>query len=829
MLSAPWVEFLGGLMKTVREAGGIEQRIICGGRFVGVISGEIPASQIIPIDEVALHRRLAEGAPETGAPSRAFAASREISGSLNGGVDALRQAIEAGAGEFTPDLILSIGARVPYLNTIWPNANIVHVEVGAFNSPPFPRSFFFDAQGIYADSQVARFERRWVETLSDKDIDLAKRFRSTYLDRLAKQSPISAMEIRGTFERVALLPLQVSNYYSFDEQSPYNSQFEYLWDMAMRCPPDVGLVVTEHVSGGEVITAQAPLDNEEFLRRHAPNVIFHKRLRKFSSLSQNLIPLVDGVWSISSSVGVQAALLGVRTGSPPGSQNAALAEDCSTSDFFGSLAMPARDRTAELAWYLTRYAMPEKVWRDPVWLTAHFKRLAEGGKTPDVLIAPHEQLADAWLEGTEPPTTVYVNEAVRRSVAEAKADMTLAEAQGRAAAEVQHARCRAGRHRPRFLLLNDTRAIDAHRHLGCNAVIHHILDAMDGAGFAWHGSAIFRSDCDQLARSPGFEDVRLILFNAEGSLHHDSPRCRELMEFCREMKASGIPAVLVNAVWNENSAVLGDMLKGFEIVAVRESNSLAAVRQFHQTALQVPDISFAAFRQANGFFLGDAPQQRGASEFLITDSVLTGVASGLRDFAERNSFPLYLMGSVHARWVEDPASLFEVEGTTYPRILRSLADMVGAEACVTGRFHGLVAALSLGKPVLALGSNTPKVEGLLRDIGIDDIALLGADWLARPNEWKLADIRARVKAWDQTVRSKVAAFSSEAVGRIDALFADIAHTARQAGDTAEANLIRDLTASLSHREAEVDQLRASTSWRMTAPLRQIATAFKPRT
>jgi hypothetical protein len=83
-------------------------------------------------------------------------------------------------------------------------------------------------------------------------------FRRHYAAVLETIDPFRDVDLRGPFDRVCLLPLQVSDWYGFGEQVTYRTQFEFLIDVLSATPPDVRVVVTEYPDWGPVIKQSGP-------------------------------------------------------------------------------------------------------------------------------------------------------------------------------------------------------------------------------------------------------------------------------------------------------------------------------------------------------------------------------------------------------------------------------------------------------------------------------------------------------------------------------------------------------------------------------------------
>jgi hypothetical protein len=173
--------------------------------------------------------------------------------------------------------------------------------------------------------------------------------------------PFRSNDFRSRFDRLCLFPLQISNAFSFDGLVNYRTQFEYLYDVLAAAPKDVGVIVTEHPQGEPVLRRSGPFSNIDTLGRTFPNIIFLDEFRRYQSPSQFLVPRVDGVWSVSSSVGYQALLFNRLLGSPPSTELSNVADATTFEDFFGRLGHhKSTNVDAFLAWLLERYFVVQR-------------------------------------------------------------------------------------------------------------------------------------------------------------------------------------------------------------------------------------------------------------------------------------------------------------------------------------------------------------------------------------------------------------------------------------------------------------------------------------
>ena len=108
------------------------------------------------------------------------------------------------------------------------------------------------------------------------------------------------------------------------------------------------------------------------------------------------------------------------------------------------------------------------------------------------------------------------------------------------------------------LVINDTR-VDMHH--GCYAVMATIGELLErqalGPSFYWPAHAEWRNN-------PDFEAVlakaKLVVINGEGTIHHDRPAGRRLLEAGKKANDVNVPVALINTGWEGNGLDLQAML-----------------------------------------------------------------------------------------------------------------------------------------------------------------------------------------------------------------------------------------------------------------------------
>jgi hypothetical protein len=144
---------------------------------------------------------------------------------------ALAAEVVRASGAFTPDVLISFAVPTDFLADTWPAALRLHAEAGPFSRNPFPGSLFLDHLGMYNGSAIRQVGSRPISYAADPAATaLVSAVRTHYAAILARLDPFAEIDLRGPFQRVCLLPLQVSDWYGFDEQVSYRTQFEFLLD-----------------------------------------------------------------------------------------------------------------------------------------------------------------------------------------------------------------------------------------------------------------------------------------------------------------------------------------------------------------------------------------------------------------------------------------------------------------------------------------------------------------------------------------------------------------------------------------------------------------------
>ena len=316
------------------------------------------------------------------------------------------------------------------------------MERGYFGRDPYSISFYFDHLGTHGQSAVARIGRlKLAAPITSDGRALVSAFRSQMAVAFNSLDPFRSEDFRNYFKRLCLLPLQTSNAFSFDGLVKYRTQFEYLYDVLAAAPKDVGVIVTEHPYGEPVLKRSGPYANIEALRGTFSNLIFLDEFRRYELPSQFLVRQVDGVWTVSSSVGYQALLFNRLLGSPPSTELSNVADATTLEDFFALLGRrKPTNADSFLAWLLERYLVPATLLANGRWFRDYLQRRLNAARSATdpvdafVPTADADHLMEAWIiKAREPPRMTSLQREDDASTAELFAELRALRREARAA------------------------------------------------------------------------------------------------------------------------------------------------------------------------------------------------------------------------------------------------------------------------------------------------------------------------------------------------------------------------------------------------------------
>ena len=295
------------------------------------------------------------------------------------------------------DIIITF-TPVPFLQRLYPNARILHMEYSIFSRQPFPETWYLDPAGLHQYSFLSKYKEDLLSfELSKSDRENIKRLQRTCISAFSEKNIFNndIRQLRKKYRFLVLLPVQFSQYYLFDCLTKWKSQFDYVTGVLEQTPHDIGIIFTMH--------PEYPLfddDTVSYIESIYPNAIFLKNSRFVYSASQWLMPYVDGVITISSSLGWQTLLFGKKLFALGNGNMNYIADAYNLDHMYEVFERENSDKDAILWFFITKYAIPSEYFFDGKWmkdfLTKAVSRKVDGNFY-DYIDTP-QKIFDAHIE-----------------------------------------------------------------------------------------------------------------------------------------------------------------------------------------------------------------------------------------------------------------------------------------------------------------------------------------------------------------------------------------------------------------------------------------------
>lgn len=333
----------------------------------------------------------------------------------------------------------------------------------------------------------------------------------------------------------------------------------------------------------------------------------------------------------------------------------------------------------------------------------------------------------------------------------------------------------------RVLLFNNTAVIGHH---GCTLVNRRIETLC-----RQHGMDVIHRlpvHCDLTRIDPTQFD--LMLANGEGTLHHSSKGAQAIASAGVWAANHGLPAALINTLYEENDAEIAEGVRHFSIVSARDRGSQRDLAKAGIEAGYVPDLSLTWHPPIRDFDT-TGPVVYTDSTISDADELLFAAARKYKaSYLPLKALP-YGSGSPSAQNLKRRARFFfkrnlisHFSSAHYSARYRNavpefeaFAERIGqARLVVAGRFHAACLAIDLERPFCAIRSNSRKMEALLGECGLADRLIDTAELLRTPTD----QLVKRFGVFNQAELDIVRLFRRRARDSSDELFARIAGLAR---------------------------------------------------
>jgi hypothetical protein len=192
-----------------------------------------------------------------------------------------------------------------------------------------------------------------------------------------------------------------------------------------------------------------------------------------------------------------------------------------------------------------------------------------------------------------------------------------------------------------------------------------------------------------------FDAFDAVVFNAEGTCHHDAPAAVFWLELLAECKRRGKRVAMVNATWAEMSPRYVDIISEFDYVSTREQYSTLELRCQALYPDEYIDLSVVSTLPVANKGTVFKPQGR---------EIVYGTNWRGHQLDSQLSAGVVGLG-VPRGTVDD-----------FLKFVEFLS--VSADTYITGQFHGVCAAAAAGINVVYLPGNCHKIEGMIAASGL---------------------------------------------------------------------------------------------------------------
>ena len=207
---------------------------------------------------------------------------------------------------YTPEYVLFFMNPISFLKELYPRAKFIGCEAGGLFQTPFPKSWYFDIFGDIPCSYLLKYcmQIRALRANQEQN-NFIEEIRKSYFLHFRQEKVFEDNEkYFRQFKYNVLLPLQVSNIYSFDLTCNFKSQFHYLKYVLDNISPNIGVIVTEH--------PYFPHMNKqwfEYFSEKYKNFLYLPLEQEYFRCSENLVKYCDAILNVSSTVSFLALWL----------------------------------------------------------------------------------------------------------------------------------------------------------------------------------------------------------------------------------------------------------------------------------------------------------------------------------------------------------------------------------------------------------------------------------------------------------------------------------------------------------------------------------------
>lgn len=273
------------------------------------------------------------------------------------------------------------------------------------------------------------------------------------------------------------------------------------------------------------------------------------------------------------------------------------------------------------------------------------------------------------------------------------------------------------------VILNDTSYLP---HFGCQLVMENLNNLLKKNNFEVVASFPVKEDWRKnKSIQKKIKTAHCIIVNGEGVIHDG--KGEDLVEIANFCKKYNKKVFLINSTYQNNPKSFKKNLIKFDKIYVRESLSKKELENINVLSQVVPDLSL----YKNKRFRTNIIKKK--YPLGVIDSVNISLSSIKKEVQNARYLPLYIPSQLKYNpsislwkniikniWSYNFGLLFFVK--TKIKCFKGKRELISeinkCEHIFCGRFHGLIMVLMNKSNFSVVKSNSHKIEGLLKDIGI---------------------------------------------------------------------------------------------------------------
>ena len=282
-------------------------------------------------------------------------------------------------GNIQPNLVITFEVSNCILKQIFPNIKHITYLGGLWKSIPPDFSIVLDPINSVSYSSLVKFKDEINNFNIDNDLNnKIEQLKQIFKNNIIKTNIVrkEILKYKQKYDKLILLPLQLQCYF-FENEVNFKSQEEYFQYVMNKIPNNIGVIVTGHWVNIEQIKKQV-LEKKKF-----SNVIFLDELSNYVQSSLYVLPYIDGMINVCSSLVLKALLADVKIFSLGKKYNIWCQDFSDIDNIEEKLRQPNKNKNNILYWYLTHYDIPTKYIKKEGFLYNYLNKIIDLPNTID--------------------------------------------------------------------------------------------------------------------------------------------------------------------------------------------------------------------------------------------------------------------------------------------------------------------------------------------------------------------------------------------------------------------------------------------------------------